>query len=98
MPSESARKRRTAFYRTFALAMELPIILVVAPVIGFLLGYWLDKRLKTSPLLALLLGVIGFAGGVREVLRRIPKNDKGEKSGGGDAEDTGAAGEGDDRG
>jgi len=53
--------------------MELPIILVLTPALGFFVGQWLDIRFHTS-FLALLLGFLGFIGGVREVLRRIPKD------------------------
>ena len=84
MPPDPARKSRLDLARTFALAMELPIILVVAPAIGFFVGQWLDERWNTS-FLALLLGLLGFVGGVREVLRRIPKN--GQGSGKPDAQD-----------
>ncbi|HVO58475.1 MAG TPA: AtpZ/AtpI family protein [Dongiaceae bacterium] len=56
-----------------ALAMELPFTLVGAVVFGGLLGYFLDRWLHTAPWLMLVLGGLGFAGGVREVLRRLPK-------------------------
>ncbi len=63
--------------RQFAMAMELPFILVGGVVIGGALGHWIDLRAHTSPLFTFLLGLLGFAGGIREILRRIPKDDKG---------------------
>jgi ATP synthase protein I len=74
--AEPSDKRRVTFLRTFALAMELPFILVGGVVIGGGLGYWLDKQLGTSPGLTFFLGIVGFAAGVREVLRRLPKDDQ----------------------
>lgn len=76
MPADPSDKRRQTFLRTFALAMELPFILVGGVVIGGGLGYWLDKQFGSSPALTFILGIIGFAAGVREVLRRLPKDDQ----------------------
>jgi ATP synthase protein I len=54
-----------------ALAMELPFTLVGAIVVGGFLGYLLDKWLHTWPWLTVLVGGIGFVGGVTEVARRF---------------------------
>ncbi|MBI1738654.1 MAG: AtpZ/AtpI family protein [Acidobacteria bacterium] len=74
MPSEPPRKRTGFFLQTLAMAMELPFILVAGVVIGGGAGYWLDSRFHTSPLLTFVLGILGFGAGVREVIRRIPKD------------------------
>ena len=63
--------------RELALAMELPFIPIAAVVIAGGLGYLLDSRLHTWPLFALLLGLLGFVAGIREVLRRVSKAEKG---------------------
>jgi ATP synthase protein I len=55
-----------------AIAMELPFTLVGAVVFAGLLGYFLDKWLHTSPWLLVVFGGLGFAAGVREVIRRLP--------------------------
>jgi ATP synthase protein I len=55
-----------------AIALELPFTLVGAVVAGGALGYFLDKWLHTSPWLMVVLGGLGFVGGVREVIRRLP--------------------------
>ena len=34
-------------------------------------GYLLDKRLETSPVLTLIFGLLGFGGGMFEVIRRL---------------------------
>jgi ATP synthase protein I len=59
--------------RQFALALELPFILVAAIVLGGLLGYFLDGWLHTKPYLMLVFGTLGFFGGLRDVLRRVAK-------------------------
>ena len=53
------------------LAMELPFTLVGAVVVGGAIGYFLDKWLHTAPWMLIVLGGIGFAGGVSEVIRRL---------------------------
>jgi len=77
VPSDPSGKRRAGFYRAFALAMELPFIPVAAVVIGGGLGYLLDKRLGTGPVFVLVFGALGFAAGIREVVRRLRRNDDG---------------------
>lgn len=54
-----------------ALAMELPFTIVGAVLLGALLGYFLDHWLHTKVVFTLLLGGVGFAAGLREVLRRL---------------------------
>jgi F0F1-type ATP synthase assembly protein I len=36
------------------------------------LGYFLDRWLHTKPWLMLVFGGLGFFGGVRDILRRLP--------------------------
>jgi ATP synthase protein I len=54
------------------IALELPFTLVGAVVVGGAIGYFLDKWLHTTPWLMVVIGSLGFFGGVREVLRRLP--------------------------
>ena len=76
----SPRKKAEDVTRQSALALELPFTLVGAVVVGGALGYLLDKWLHTSPWLVVILGAVGFYGGVREVIRRLP-GDGGPKRG-----------------
>jgi F0F1-type ATP synthase assembly protein I len=68
-PPEQAPLTRAS--RQFAMAMELPFVLVGSIFTGALFGFFLDRWLGTKPLFTLLLGGLGFAAGVREVLRRM---------------------------
>jgi len=68
-----AEKQAASFSRQFAIAMELPFILVSAIVVGGLVGFFLDRWLHTPPYLMLILGFLGFFGGLRDVLRRTAK-------------------------
>ena len=68
-----AEKRAASFSRQFAIAMELPFILVSAIIVGGLIGFFLDRWLHTAPYLMLGFGFLGFFGGLRDVLRRTGK-------------------------
>jgi F0F1-type ATP synthase assembly protein I len=54
-----------------ALAIELPFTLVGAVLFGGLIGYFLDHWLHTRFIFTLILGGLGFFGGLKEVLRRL---------------------------
>lgn len=58
-----------------ALAMELPFTIVGAVLLGGLLGFFLDHWLHTKLIFTLILGGLGFAGGLKEVLRRLAQSD-----------------------
>ena len=51
--------------------MELPFTIVGAVLLGALLGFFLDHWLHTKVVFTLLLGGVGFAAGLKEVLRRL---------------------------
>jgi ATP synthase protein I len=56
--------------------LDLPFVLVGAVVVGAGLGYLLDLRIHTSPVFTLVLGILGFAAGIIEVLRRLTGKNK----------------------
>ncbi len=67
------------FQRQSAGALELPIVLVSATLLGGGAGYLLDRWLHSFPWLMIVLGCVGFGTGVRDVIRRVLKS-----GGGGD--------------
>jgi F0F1-type ATP synthase assembly protein I len=44
---------------------------VVPPVVGVLLGRWLDQRYHTAPWLLLVFLLLGFGSGVRLTVRTL---------------------------
>ncbi len=72
-PPEIAKVKK--YSSQTALAMELPFTIVGAVLLGGLLGYFLDHWLHTKLVFTLILGGLGFAGGLREVLRRLSQSD-----------------------
>jgi ATP synthase protein I len=67
-----AEKQAKGFSQQFAAAMELPFVMVGTIAVGGLIGFFLDRWLHTKPFLMLIFGALGFFGGVRDVLRRLP--------------------------
>ena len=80
-PDSSGRKspevaKAKKYSSQAALAMELPFTIVGAVLLGGLLGYFLDHWLHTKMIFTLALGALGFAGGLKEVLRRLAQSDQ----------------------
>jgi F0F1-type ATP synthase assembly protein I len=71
----SPRKNPGGFARQMALAMELPFLIAGGALVGGLFGFLLDRWLHTKPYLMILLGALGFFAAVRDMLRRLQKND-----------------------
>ena len=70
-PSSSPGGDPNRFVRQLGNVMDLPFVLIGSIVIGGGIGYLLDKKFGTSPVLSLLLGLLGFAGGMYELIRRL---------------------------
>lgn len=70
----SPRKRPAEGARQFAAVLELPILLVASVAVGGGVGYFLDTRFHTAPVLTLILGLLGFAGGMIQLVRRLSKD------------------------
>jgi ATP synthase protein I len=71
--SPPAAKQTKNFSHQLAMAMELPFILVGSILVGGAIGYFLDAWLHTKPAMMIIFGAIGFVAGLRDVLRRLPK-------------------------
>jgi len=51
--------------------MSVPMMMVAGPLVGALIGYWLDNWLGTKPYLLLVFLVLGFIAAGREVYKLI---------------------------
>ena len=72
--SPSPRKRPAEGARQFSDILELPFLLVATIAIGGGAGYFLDKSIHTSPIFTLIFGLLGFAGGMITLVRRLSKD------------------------
>jgi ATP synthase protein I len=91
MPNGQTGKSPADWIRQIALAMDLPFVLIGAVVGGGLVGYFLDKWLHTSPWLMLVCGLLGFIGGVRNVLQALTERGKTSRGDDGDGGGDGKA-------
>ncbi len=61
-------------YRQLAVATMIPIILVVAPLIGYYFGGWVDGKLGTGSVFAIIGLALGFASAAKEIYSLIKKS------------------------
>ncbi len=53
--------------KQLALLTAIPAILIVAPLVGFFIGKWLDAKTETAPLFTILGLILGFAAAAKEI-------------------------------
>lgn len=64
--------------------LGLGVQLAASIVLMFFLGYWLDKKLSTSPLLTIIMSFLGGFAGIYNVIKTvldINRREKNEKGG-----------------
>jgi ATP synthase protein I len=71
-PDEKEREK-FGLIRQAAVLSAIPGFLVVPPVVGVLLGRWLDERYHTAPWLLLVFLLLGFGSGVRLTVRTLQR-------------------------
>jgi ATP synthase protein I len=69
-------KKDVGALRQLALATELPFLVAGGALVGGLIGYFLDHWLHTKPYLMIVIGAVGFFASVRDMLRRLQKDDR----------------------
>ena len=57
--------------RQVGLLTTVPILLAISPIIGFLIGQFIDNKLGTNPVFGILFLVFGFIAGARQVARVV---------------------------
>ena len=72
-------------YRQASLYMAIPAIMLAAPIIGFLIGYWLDGKFGTEPYLTTIGAVFGIAAAGLETYNIIRKGSAMDKESDDDA-------------
>jgi len=83
------RESKHTKYNTLTLAWRMVLELVIGVVIGGSIGYALDWAMGTIPLMLVLFGGLGFAGGMKAMLASARSIDQSE-----DAAQSAAKGDG----
>lgn len=68
--------RQTNIWTQVAFYSGLGFILPSGAVAGYVLGWLLDGWLHTKPVLGVVMGFLGAAGGIVEVLRILKREEK----------------------
>jgi len=66
-------------YRQLAVATLIPVILVVAPLIGYYGGNWVDNKLETGSVFKLIGLGLGFGAAGKEIYGLIKSSSGGSK-------------------
>ena len=72
----NAPRKQMSIWAQVGYYTSLGFILPAAVVGGFGLGWWLDRWLHTSPILSLILGVMGATAGIVEILMILSRAEK----------------------
>lgn len=71
--SKKEENERYWMIRQIGLLTTIPLLLAVSPIIGFFLGRFLDRKLGTEPILAVVFLILGFIAGARQVANVVKK-------------------------
>ena len=68
--------------RSAGLLLAIPTLLIVSPLVGFFIGMWVDRWVKTRWVFSVIGMVLGFAAAGREtwrIMRRVQEEEKESK-------------------
>jgi ATP synthase protein I len=67
---------KSQLLRQLALASTIPLLMAVGPLVGYLIGNWLDSWLGTAPWLMVFFIVLGFVAAGKEIFNMLRKLNK----------------------
>jgi ATP synthase protein I len=71
---EKQRRELPPIFRVAMMALSIPMLMLAGPVIGFLIGRWIDGRMDWAPWGAIVGLVLGLVTGFHEsflIIRRL---------------------------
>jgi len=76
-PLKEKKEDRYSWARQGGMLSTIPFLMAAPPIIGLLIGLYLDNRFNTNPILTIVLLIFGFAASVREVAIVLKKANEG---------------------
>ena len=70
-------KEEVDYIRRATLLSLIPFLWIVSPIIGYIIGYYLDKILHTQDIFSIILLLMGIGAALREsiiIIRRVSKD------------------------
>jgi F0F1-type ATP synthase assembly protein I len=72
-------KTNDKFYplvRNIGTIVTIPMVFVAGPVVGFLIGNWIDEKWQTDPWAKVVLSLLGFIASIKQVIELIKRTTK----------------------
>lgn len=69
------REKQSEMWAQVGFYAGLGIIIPAAVIIAYVTGWWLDQKLGTSPVLAIVMAFVGLAGGIWETVRILTQRE-----------------------
>ncbi len=69
-------EKNSRFIRQVGLLTTIPVMLLSGPLIGFLIGDYIDKRYGTTPWFMVICLILGFVASIRQTINIIRKAGK----------------------
>jgi ATP synthase protein I len=66
--------------RQIGLLTMVPMLLAASPIIGLLIGNYIDKKFGTGPVFTIIFLIIGFVAGARQVANVVRKAQKDDRN------------------
>jgi F0F1-type ATP synthase assembly protein I len=82
MSAPKEEKPKYEALRSAGLLLAIPTLLIVSPLVGFFIGMWVDRWVKTRWVFSVIGMVLGFAAAGREtwrIMRRVQEEEKESK-------------------
>ncbi len=73
------RQERARQLRQVAILTTIPVALLAGPLLGALIGNWLDKKFSTELIFTLIFVALGLGGAILQVISLIRQASKEDK-------------------